>query len=96
LAAPLSAVRVDQARPYVIAVIDGKAVQRPVTLGARGNGSVDGRPDSLVEVSGLPEGSVLLRGSLGQVRDGTAVKLAAASSVSAVAASAPLAASTPR
>lgn len=76
LAVPVSAVRIDQARPYVVAVVDGKAVQRSVSLGARGEAMVGGRRDSVVEVTdGLQPGSVLLRGSLGQVRDGTPVSL---------------------
>jgi RND family efflux transporter MFP subunit len=76
LAVPVSAVRIDQARPYVTAVVDGQAVQRPVTLGARGEALVDGQRDSVVEVTGgLAAGSVLLRGSLGLVREGTPVRL---------------------
>ena len=39
IVAPTSAVRTDQARPYVLAIIDGKAAQRAVTLGTRGEAS---------------------------------------------------------
>ncbi len=89
LAVPLSAVHIDQARPYVVAVVDGKAVQRRVSLGARGEALVDGRRDSVVEVTeGLQPGSVLLRGSLGQVRDGTPVSLPRTASATPPAASA--------
>jgi membrane fusion protein, multidrug efflux system len=77
LVAPLSAVRVDQARPYVLAVAGGKAVQRPVELGARGEAAIDGRIESAVELlSGAAAGDVLLRASAGALRDGTTVKLA--------------------
>ena len=79
LAVPVSAVRVDQARPYVIAVEAGKAAQRAVELGVRGDATIDGRAESAVEiVSGASAGAVLLRGTAGAVRDGTAVKIAAA------------------
>ena len=78
LAAPLSAVRVDQARPYVLAVEAGKVAQRSVELGARGDASFDGRPEAAIElVSGAVEGATLLRGNTGAVRDGTPVKIAA-------------------
>ena len=80
LLVPASAVRIDQARPYVLAVVDGKVAQRSVTLGARGEISLDGRTEAAVELLGdaLTPGTPLLRGTLGQVRDGTPVKLPAA------------------
>ena len=80
LLVPASAVRIDQARPYVLAVVDGKVAQRSVTLGARGEISVDGRTEAAVELlaDALTPGTTLLRGSVGQVRDGTPVKLPAA------------------
>ena len=89
LAAPLSAVRVDQARPYVLAVEAGKVAQRSVELGARGDASFDGRPEAAIElVSGAVEGATLLRGNTGAVRDGTPVKIAATVASPAAAASA--------
>jgi RND family efflux transporter MFP subunit len=77
LVVPLSAVRVDQAQPYLLEVVSGKVVQRSVTLGLRGDSAFDGRLESAVEIaSGLADGATVLRGSAGTVRDGTPVKLA--------------------
>lgn len=79
LVAPVSAVRVDQAQPYVLAVVGGKVSRRPVELGARGEARIDGTVQSAVEViSGIPEGTPLLRGTVGAVREGSAVRLTAA------------------
>jgi hypothetical protein len=79
LVVPLSAVRVDQAQPYVLEVVSGKVVQRGVTLGLRGDAEFDGRLESAVEiVKGLADGATVLRGSAGMVRDGTAVRLGTA------------------
>jgi len=79
LAVPVSAVRIDQARPYVLAIEGGKAVQRAVELGVRGEARFDGRTDAAVEiVSGAADGATLLRGATGVVRDGTPVKVATA------------------
>ena len=78
LAAPVSSVRVDQARPYVLAVDTGKVVQRAVELGMRGEAAFQAGPESAIElVSGATDGMTLLRGSAGAVRDGTPVKVAA-------------------
>jgi membrane fusion protein, multidrug efflux system len=78
LAVPVSAVRIDQARPNVLAVEAGKVVQRTVELGARGDTQRDGRSEPAVEIiRGAKAGDTLLRGSAGAVRDGTAVRLAA-------------------
>jgi membrane fusion protein, multidrug efflux system len=77
LAAPVSAVRVDQARPYVLAVESGRVAQRTVELGLRGEAVIDGRIENSVElVSGIADGAKLLRASAGTVRDGATVKLA--------------------
>ena len=81
LVAPVSAVRVDQARPYMLAVQGGKALQRTVELGARGEAVIDGRIESAVELtSGAIAGDTVLRASAGALRDGTAVKIAVPSS----------------
>jgi RND family efflux transporter MFP subunit len=73
LGVPLAAVRTDQALPYVMQVLADKAVQKPVQLGLRGE--VAGQ--AWVEVvSGLSEGAQVLGGSVGSVRDGTAVRVA--------------------
>ena len=79
LAVPVSTVRVDLARPYVLAVDGNKVVQRTVELGTRGEAVFANGPEAAVEiVSGATAGTTLLRGSAGAVRDGTAVKLATA------------------
>ena len=78
LVAPVSAVRVDQARPYVLAIQGGKSLQRSVELGARGEAQIDGRVEAAVELtSGAAAGDTLLRASAGALREGTAVKIAA-------------------
>jgi RND family efflux transporter MFP subunit len=81
LVVPANAVRVEQARPYVLAVVDGKVVQRPVTLGARGSVAGSLERDGQVELlQGAAEGMTLLRGTVGPVREGTAVRVTSAAS----------------
>ncbi len=72
LAVPLAAVRTDLAQPYVLQIADNRTVMRPVQLGARGE--VDGQPWVAV-TGGLAEGALVLGGTAGAVRDGTAVRL---------------------
>lgn len=75
LSLPLSAVRLDDALPYVV-VLDGQALRRrTVKTGARG--LVD-RIESVEITDGLRDGDRILRGSLGTVRDGTPARLVAA------------------
>ena len=82
LALPLSAVRTDQAQPYVLVVREGTAVAAPVRLGTRG--VVQG--DAWVEIlSGVAEGAAVLTGSVGMVRDGTPVRLPARDAAAATA-----------
>lgn len=84
LVAPMSAVRIDQARPYVLAVVDGKVAQKTVALGARGEASLGAGRESVVELTeGIDAGSTLLRGTVGQLREGTPVTLATAAAASA-------------
>jgi len=74
VALPVSAVRVDQALPYVLRIEGGKALATPVRLGARG--VVD--REAWVEIAeGLADGTPVLAASAGNVRDGTPVRLAA-------------------
>ncbi|MDL2337528.1 MAG: efflux RND transporter periplasmic adaptor subunit [Pseudomonadota bacterium] len=76
LAVPLSAVRVDQAQPYVLAVVGDRVEQRKVTLGQRGELLIDGIVEPAVELThGVVDGTILLRGSVGAVRDGSRVHL---------------------
>ncbi|MBK6864110.1 MAG: efflux RND transporter periplasmic adaptor subunit [Ideonella sp.] len=92
LVLPASAVRIDQALPYVLVVAQGKAVQRKVTPGARGQaGFGGGQPEPAIAIdAGLAPGDVVLRASVGALRDGTPVRLPApaASAVSAASAAA--------
>jgi RND family efflux transporter MFP subunit len=73
LAVPLTSVRTDRPAPYVQAVENGKVVYRPVELGARGTSL----GADVVAVSGLSDGAVLIRGHIGALREGTAVKFTA-------------------
>ncbi len=79
LVVPATALRFDQARPYVITVAGGQAQQRLVTTGTRGEVTLAGRREASVEITeGLNEGDTVLRGSVGALRDGTPLKLVAA------------------
>jgi RND family efflux transporter MFP subunit len=91
LAVPVAAVRIDQAQPYVLAVQNGKVALRSVGLGLRGEATLDGRAESMVELtSGAQAGDTILRATAGAVRDGTVVKLPGAGApVAASATSAP-------
>ena len=78
LVVPVSAVRFDQARPYVLTVESGKAVARGVTTGARGNVLLNGVNESAVEITeGLQAGALVLRGTVGALRAGTSLQLPA-------------------
>ena len=72
LALPVSAVRNDRPRPYVQIVRDNKVVHQNVDLGAQGQ--FDGQ--WMVAVDGLAAGTTVSAGSVGRLREGTAVKLA--------------------
>lgn len=72
LVVPESALRFDQARPYVLVLEDGRAQQRNIGTGARGTALMDGRTEAAVEVAqGLPPGAVVLRGTVGALKAGT-------------------------
>ena len=72
LAVPLDTVRTDKPAPYVQTVQDGKVVHVPVVTGARG----EVKGDTWVAVTGLADGATVLRGSVGSLREGTAVAVA--------------------
>jgi membrane fusion protein, multidrug efflux system len=77
LVVPANAVRIEQAVPYVLVVADGKAAQRRVELGARGEAERgEGLREPVVEIlSGVAEGTLLIAGSVGVVQEGTAVSV---------------------
>jgi len=72
LALPLSAVRIDKPAPYVQMVIEGRIAHRAVQPGQRGQ--VDGQ--TMVAVRGIEDGAVVVAGTVGPLREGTAVRLA--------------------
>lgn len=73
LSVPLSAVRTDKPAPYVQRISNDRVVNQPVQLGARGE--ADGQV--MVAVTGVPEQATLINGSVGTLREGTAVKFTA-------------------
>jgi RND family efflux transporter MFP subunit len=73
LALPLSAVRSDRPQPYVQVLTKGQVQHAPVTVGQRGTL----QNQAMVAVTGLPEGSTVIDGSVGAMRAGTLVKSAA-------------------
>jgi RND family efflux transporter MFP subunit len=85
LTLPLSAVRSDQAQPYAIRINTGRAEQRVLTLGARGQ---TGGVDMVEIVQGLAEGDRVLAASAGLVPNGVRLKLPAAPTAPAAPASA--------
>ena len=74
LALPLSAVRTDQAQPYAIALVAGRAALRPLTLGRRG---VAGGIDSVEILGGVSAGEQVLAASAGLVPSGVRLLLPA-------------------
>ena len=77
LLVPASAVRHDQARPYVLVVAGGRAALRPLQPGLRGDADFGRGTEEAVEVlAGVAEGDTVLRGSVGALREGTPLQLA--------------------
>ena len=74
VAVPLAAVRTDKPAPYVQLVANGRVLHRTVEPGARG--AVGG--ETMVAVSGLDEGALVLRASVGPLREGTVVRFTGA------------------
>ena len=72
LALPLSAVRIDKPVPYVQVVAEGRVVHRAVQTGLRGQ--VEGQ--TMVAVTGVDDGTLVVAGTVGPLREGTAVRLA--------------------
>lgn len=73
---PLSALRTDGARPAVLVVADGRVKRVDVTPGERGLAAFGSAPEPAVAVGdAVPEGTTVLRGSVGLLADGTPVTL---------------------
>jgi RND family efflux transporter MFP subunit len=81
LAVPLSAVRTDRAQPYVQVVEPvGEQLQvahKTVTLGVRGMDLAQPESETMVGVTGLAEGSTVLKSNVGALREGMVVKYTA-------------------
>ncbi|MFO1297387.1 MAG: efflux RND transporter periplasmic adaptor subunit [Rubrivivax sp.] len=80
LVVPASALRFDQALPYVVVVRQGVAVEQPVTAGQRGDAAfgAGAKPEPAVEVTGgIEAGATVLRGTVGSLRAGTRLALPA-------------------
>lgn len=102
LVVPATAVRYDQAQPYVLLLQAGQAQQRRVSTGLQGTAggpststgnTTPGADETVLEVtSGLAEGDVVLRGSVGALRAGTRLVLKGAPAAAAPAALMPAAA----
>jgi RND family efflux transporter MFP subunit len=74
LAVPLSAVRTDKPSPYVQVVENNAVAHKPVRTGTRGESD----KDTWVAVEGVPAGATVIKGHVGPLREGTAVKFTAA------------------
>jgi RND family efflux transporter MFP subunit len=70
LAVPLSTVRTDKPSPYVQVVENEKVAHKPVEMGARGESG----NEIFVAVKGVAPGAVVIRGNVGPLREGAAVK----------------------
>jgi RND family efflux transporter MFP subunit len=95
LAVPLSAVRTDRAQPYVQVVEPVgdqlRVAHKIVTMGVRGMDIDQPEAETMVGVTGLSEGSTVLKSNVGALREGMAVKYtaAAANAASSAASAAP-------
>ena len=97
LVVPASSLRLDQSLPYLLVVDAGTAQARTVKTGGRGEVLIDGVSESAVEITdGVAEGAVVLRGTVGNLRPGTTVAVAAVPATPPAAASAASAASAAR
>ena len=83
LAVPLSAVRTDKPSPYVQVVEDKQVAHKTVQMGARGESD----KEIMVAIAGVAPGALVIRGNIGPLREGTAVKFTSAPAATAAAAS---------
>ena len=74
LALPVSAVRIDRPAPYVQVVEDGRVVLKTVALGARGTVSGSASGEAMVAVTGVAEGTQVIKANVGALREGTPVR----------------------
>jgi RND family efflux transporter MFP subunit len=85
LAVPLSAVRTDRAQPYVQVVEQvgeqQQVAHKTVTLGVRGMDLSQPESEIMVGVSGLQQGSTVLKSNVGALREGVVVKYTAVSAI---------------
>lgn len=72
LALPLSAVRTDKPQPYVQWVKDQQVHHQTVVMGTRG----DHQGQTMVGITGIEAGTVVISGTAGILREGTPVTLA--------------------
>lgn len=70
LAVPVSAVRTDKPAPYVQAIENDQVVHRAVEPGARGTSG----NEAVVAVTGLAENTLVIRGEIPTLREGTRVR----------------------
>jgi RND family efflux transporter MFP subunit len=70
LSVPLSAVRTDKPAPYVQVIENDRVAHRSIELGSRGEAD----QEAMVAVTGVAPGAAVLRGSVGPLREGTAVR----------------------
>ena len=70
LAVPLDAVRTDKPTPYVQVVENNAVAHKQVQTGARG---AQGK-ETWVGVTGVPDGATVIRGAVGPLREGVAVR----------------------
>lgn len=90
---PQHALRIDRARPYVLAVKDGQVRALTVQTGASGEALIDGRRQPAVEIrAGLAAGELVLSGAAGAVGEGAKVRIASSSAAAPASAPSPAAA----
>ena len=78
LVVPASAVRSDQAQPHVLVASGGRAEPRVVRTGGRGEVDFGAGREAAVEVlDGVADGDLVLRGTVGTLPAGTALRLPA-------------------
>ncbi len=70
IAVPVSALRTDKPSPYVQTVENNQVAHKTVEPAARGESG----KETMVVVKGLTAGAVVIKGSIGSLREGTSVK----------------------